>query len=151
MKELKDIDSVASLPPEMQDKAAFFMQKVLEKKPFDVYGVPEVYARRSSATCRPPSPGTTVTLSPPLYPKVDLGTAEPAHVRGPDAHHQGQVGRRYPSAGLAILYAKLARIVLWDGKITVLLAALWILIMHYLDFARSRWRSRRSCRSASGC
>jgi predicted RND superfamily exporter protein len=43
-------------------------------------------------------------------------------------------GKEYRSAGLAILYAKLARIVLFDGKLTVLLAALWILLMHYLDF-----------------
>src|SRR5690606_1862314 len=40
----------------------------------------------------------------------------------------------FHSAGLPVLYAKLARIVLFDGKLTVLLAAVWILLMHYLDF-----------------
>ena len=42
------------------------------------------------------------------------------------------------SAGLAVIYARLARIVLWDGKVTVILATLWILLMHYLDFRSVR-------------
>ena len=37
-------------------------------------------------------------------------------------------GHQYHSAGSPILFARLARIVLWDGKITVILAALWILV-----------------------
>ncbi|MFO0595619.1 MAG: MMPL family transporter [Myxococcaceae bacterium] len=129
--ELKDID-VASLPPEMQDKAAFFM-KVLEKKPFDVYGVPEVYASqfRHLPTTKPENHGYLTFL----YPKVDLWDGKNLLTFADQTRTiKGKSGAEYPSAGLAILYAKLARIVLWDGKITVLLAALWILIMHYLDF-----------------
>ena len=38
------------------------------------------------------------------------------------------------AAGAAQLFARLARIVLGDGQLTVLLVTLWILVMHFLDF-----------------
>jgi hypothetical protein len=129
--ELKDID-VKSLPPDMQDKAAFFL-KVLEKKPFDVNGVPETYASmfRHLPTTKPENHGYLTFL----YPKVDLWDGKNLLAFADQTRViKGQSGKEYLSAGLAILYAKLARIVLWDGKVTVLLAALWILVMHYLDF-----------------
>jgi uncharacterized protein len=50
------------------------------------------------------------------------------------SHLVGKSGRVYHAAGSAILYAKLARIVLGDGRLTLLLTALWILLMHYADF-----------------
>lgn len=129
--ELKDIE-VASLPPEMQEKAAFFM-KVLEKKPFDVYGVPKIYADqfRNLPTTRPENHGYLTFL----YPKVDLWDGKNMLAFADQTRViKGKSGAEYHSAGLALLYAKLARIVLWDGKLTVLLAAIWILLMHYLDF-----------------
>src|SRR5690606_30382547 len=43
-------------------------------------------------------------------------------------------GAQYRSAGSPILYAILARIVLWDGQVTLVITALWILLMHFLDF-----------------
>lgn len=129
--ELKDID-VESFPPEVQDKAAFF-KRVLEKKPFDVYGVPELYASLFThlPTTKPENHGYLTFL----YPKVDLWDGKNLLAFADQVNLiEGKSGTKYQSAGLAILYAKLARIVLFDGKLTVLLAALWILIMHYLDF-----------------
>lgn len=129
--ELKDIE-VSSLPPEMQDKAAFFM-KVLEKKPFDETGVPAIYADQFKhlPTTKPENHGYLTFL----YPKVDLWDGKNMLAFADETRViKGRSGAEYQSAGLALLYAKLARIVLWDGKLTVVLAALWILVMHYLDF-----------------
>ncbi len=133
--ELKDIE-VASLPPDVQEKAAFFM-KVLEKQPFDVNGVPQVYADQFKhlATTQPENHGYLTFL----YPKVDLWDGKNMLAFADETRIiKGKSGAEYQSAGLALLYAKLARIVLWDGKLTVVLAALWILIMHYLDFRSAK-------------
>ncbi len=129
--ELKDID-IGSLPPEVQEKASFF-KKVLEKEPFGVKGVPPVYADLfvSLPTTKPENQGYLTFI----YPKVDLWDGKNL-LKFADATTliKGASGKEYHSAGLAILYAKLARIVLFDGQLTVVLAALWILVMHYLDF-----------------
>jgi hypothetical protein len=116
----------------MQEKAAFFM-RVLEKKPFDVNGVPEIYASlfRHLPTTKPENHGYLTFL----YPKVDLWDGKNLMLFADQTNLiEGKSGKKYQSAGLAILYAKLAHIVLFDAKLTVLLAALWILVMHYLDF-----------------
>ncbi len=129
--ELKDIE-VSSLPPEMQEKAAFFM-KVLEKKPYGVTEVPPVYAEmfKHLPTTKPENHGYLTFL----YPKVDIWDGSKLLAFADETRViKGVSGKEYHSAGLAILYAKLARIVLYDAKLTVLLAALWILVMHYLDF-----------------
>lgn len=129
--ELKDIE-VTSLPPDVQEKAEFFF-KVLAKKPFDVTGVPDIYASQfvHLPTTKPENHGYLTFL----YPKVDLWDGKNMLAFADETRIiTGKSGTQYQSAGLALLYAKLARIVLWDGKVTVLLAALWILIMHYLDF-----------------
>lgn len=129
--ELKDIE-VSSLPPEMQEKAGFFL-KVLEKKAYGVEGVPDVYAKmfKHLPTTKPENHGYLTYV----YPKVDMWDGKNL-IKFADQTTviTGKSGKKYQSAGLAILYAKLARIVLWDGQLTVVLAALWILIMHYLDF-----------------
>ncbi|MDP3236868.1 MAG: MMPL family transporter [Myxococcales bacterium] len=129
--ELKDID-VKSLPPEMQDKADFFM-KVLSKEPFQVDGVPEVYAAnfRSLPETKAENKGYLTFL----YPKIDLWDGKNLiKFANQSSVVKGVSGKEYRGAGLPILYAKLAEIVLHDGKVTVLLAGIWILVMHYLDF-----------------
>ncbi len=129
--ELRDIE-VESLPPELQERAAFFL-RVLEKKPFDVHGVPALYANLFThlPTTKPENHGYLTFL----YPKVDLWDGKNLMAFADQTRViEGKSGAKYQSAGLAILYAKLARIVLFDGKLTVLLAGLWILLMHYLDF-----------------
>lgn len=129
--ELKEID-VESLPPELQDKAAFFF-KVLQKKPYPVEEVPALYAQMFThlPTTRPENHGYLTFI----YPKVDLWDGANLMKFADETRIiKGASGKEYHSAGLAVLYAKLARIVLFDGKLTVVLAALWILVMHYLDF-----------------
>ena len=129
--QLQDIP-VESLPPELQDNAAFF-KRLLDKKPFDVNGVPETYAKlfRNLPTSKPENQGYLTFL----YPKVDLWDGKNLMLFADQTNLiEGKSGKKYQSAGLAILYAKLARIVLFDAKLTVLLACLWILVMHYLDF-----------------
>ena len=129
--DLKEIN-VESLPPELQDKATFF-KKVLHARPFDVSGVPDVYAQqfRNLPTTRPENQGYLTYI----YPGVDLwnGKNMLAFADTIDTITTAS-GKQFHGAGLPILYAKLARIVLFDGKVTVLLATLWILLMHFLDF-----------------
>lgn len=129
--ELKDID-VASLPPEMQEKAALF-KRILAKRPYGVDEVPEVYASMFNhlPSTKPENHGYLTFI----YPGVDLWDGKKMMEFADQVRIiKTSDGKEYRSAGLAILYATLARIVLFDGKLTVILATLWILLMHYLDF-----------------
>ncbi|WP_052519647.1 efflux RND transporter permease subunit [Archangium violaceum] len=140
--ELKDID-VAALPPEVQEKAALFM-KMLEARPYDVHGVPEIYASqfRHLPETKPENHGYLTFI----YPSVDLWDGKKMltfvdqtnHIPTPEVKDaQGNViaeAQVRRAAGAAQLFARLARIVLGDGQLTVLLVTLWILVMHYLDF-----------------
>src|SRR5262249_18764498 len=47
-------------------------------------------------------------------------------------------GTAYHSAGVPILFAKLARIVLWDGKVTVMMTAVLLLVILLVDFRSIR-------------
>ncbi len=129
--DLKDID-VAALPPEMQDKAATF-KKMLEARPFDVNGVPEIYAKqfRHLPTTKPENHGYLTFI----YPSVDLWDGKlMLQFADETSVIKTASGKEFRSAGAAQLYARLARIVLKDGQLTVVLVALWILIMHFADF-----------------
>lgn len=129
--ELKEID-VEALPPEMQEKAAAF-KRMLEARPFDVNGVPEIYAKqfRHLPATKPENHGYLTFI----YPSVDLWDGK---LMLQFADETGVIktasGKEFRSAGAAQLYARLARIVLKDGQLTVILVALWILIMHFADF-----------------
>jgi len=133
--ELKEIDP-AALPPEMQSKAELF-KKILDVKPFDVRGVPELYASqfRHLPTTRPENHGYLTFV----YPAVDLFEGKNM-LQFTDQTYELKTkgGKIYHSAGLPILYAKLARIVLQDGWITVILAGIWILVMHFADFRNTK-------------
>ncbi len=129
--ELKDID-VASLPPEMQEKATLF-KRILAKRPYGVEDVPEVYAAnfRHLPTTKPENHGYMTFV----YPSVDLWDGKKMMNFAEETKLiKLSDGREYRAAGLAILYATLAKIVLFDGKVTVILATIWILLMHFLDF-----------------
>lgn len=140
--ELKDID-VAALPPETQEKATLFM-KMLEARPFDVHGVPEVYASqfRHLPETKPENHGYLTFI----YPNVDLWDGkkmltfvdQTSNIPTPEIKDAtGKViapAMERRAAGSAPLFGRLARIVLSDGKLTVLLVTLWILVMHFLDF-----------------
>jgi uncharacterized protein len=140
--ELADVD-VNALPPEAQDKAALFM-KMLEAKPYDVNGVPANYAAQFThlPETKPENHGYLTFI----YPAVDLWDGKKmlafadqtsdiptpevkdasGKVLAPPEHHR--------AAGAAPLFARLARIVLSDGKWAVVWVTIWILFMHYLDF-----------------
>ena len=129
-RELADID-VESLPPELQDKAKGFFD-ALAVQPWGVEGVPEIYASqfRALPTSRPENRGYLTYL----YAKKDLRNGKELVRFADQVHHiRTASGRVYRASGPAILYAMLARTVLRDGCLTVLLAALWILAMHYID------------------
>ncbi len=129
--ELKDID-VAALPPEMQEKASLF-EKILSARPFGVEGVPEIYAKqfRHLPTTKPENHGYLTFI----YPSVDLWDGKlMLQFADETSVITTKDGKEYRAAGAAPLYARLARIVLADGKLTVILVAVWILIMHFADF-----------------
>lgn len=130
--ELSDID-IDSLPPELQEKAKFFTQ-VLNVKPFDVNGLPDSYAVqfRHLPTTKPENHGYLTFV----YAGVDLWDG----AQMLDFVDQTRVveagGKTFRAAGLPILYGVLARIVLFDGRLMLLVTAIWILGMHWLDFRK---------------
>jgi hypothetical protein len=116
----------------MQEKAALF-KKILSAKPFDVHGVPEIYAKqfRHLPTTKPENHGYLTFI----YPSVDLWDGKlMLQFADETSVITTASGKEFRAAGAAPLYARLARIVLADGKLTVLLVSLWILIMHFADF-----------------
>lgn len=129
--ELKDIE-VSSLPPELQEKAEMF-QQMLEARPFGVEEVPEIYAQqfRNLPSAQPENKGYLTFI----YPGVDLWESKKMLEFANQTYEiTGASGQKYYSAGTTILYSRLARIVLADGRLTLVLTALWILLMHYADF-----------------
>ncbi|MGE6758628.1 efflux RND transporter permease subunit [Corallococcus interemptor] len=148
--ELKEID-VKALPPETQEKAAMFF-KMLEARPFDVHNVPEIYASqfRHLPTTSPENHGFLTFI----YPSVDLWdgkqmlqfadqTSSIKAMVTPGKFTQGgptgaPVEKEFRAAGATQLYASLARMVLKDAKLTVILTALWILVMHFADFRNAK-------------
>ncbi|OJH42473.1 efflux RND transporter permease subunit [Cystobacter ferrugineus] len=140
--ELKDID-VSALPPETQDKAELFM-KMLEARPFDVHGVPANYREQfiHLPETKPENHGYLTFI----YPAVDLWDGkkmldfadQTSSIPTPEIKDaSGKViasAQIHRAAGAAPLFARLARIVLADGKLAVFLVTLWILFMHFLDF-----------------
>lgn len=129
--ELKDIDP-ENLPPELQENAKTFF-RMLNATPYDIEGLPETYRLQFShlPTTKPENHGWLTYI----YPQVDLWdgknmmrfAAQTEQITAAD-------GTEFRSAGLPILYAKLADIVLFDGKLTVALTAAWIFIVLLLDF-----------------
>lgn len=129
--ELSEIDP-AALPPQYQDKAQTFF-KMLSARPFDVNGVPQNYKEQFQhlPTTRPENHGYLTFL----YPAVDLWNGKTVMNFADELRTiKTDGGKEFHAAGAPMLYARLSKIVLKDGQLTVLLAALWILVMHYLDF-----------------
>jgi predicted RND superfamily exporter protein len=129
--ELKDIDPSA-LPPDMQDKAALF-KRILAVRPFDAEQVPAIYKElfQNLPTALPENRGWLTFI----YPNVDTWDGRKMLDFADQTHfiHTAS-GKEFRAAGVPILYSRLARMVLHDGKLAVLLVTLWILLMHYADF-----------------
>ncbi|HET6345188.1 MAG TPA: MMPL family transporter, partial [Myxococcota bacterium] len=129
--ELKDFD-MSVLPDNLQGKRALF-DKVLNAKPFGVHEVPEIYASQfyNLPSSAPENRGVLTYI----YPRVDLWDGKQMlQFADQTSTITTAAGHTYHGAGSPILFATLARIVLFDGRVTVLLATLWILVMHFLDF-----------------
>jgi predicted RND superfamily exporter protein len=124
------------LPPELADKLPM-LEKMLAAEPYGLDAVPATYANQFThlPSTRPENRGYLTFI----YPAVDLLDGKKMLEFADQADHiVADSGAVYHAAGLTSLYATLARIVLRDGKLTVLLATLWILLMHWLDFRSIR-------------
>ena len=120
------------LPAHWQSKREL-VEKILTVTPYGVDEVPEVY--RQMFTSLPETARQNRGYLTFIYPGVDMMDGKKLLAFNQEADViTCASGKQYRSAGLAVLFGKLATIVLWDGKLTVGLAALWILAMHYLDF-----------------
>jgi hypothetical protein len=133
--ELSQIDR-AMIPPEYEkqwDEA----QRYLRVEPFDLSGVPELYRRIFvHLPGTPPEHHGVLTF---IYPVVDLWDGKQM-LRFADEVETLRThdGREYHAAGLPILFAKLARIVLWDAKQTVALTAVLLLGILLVDLRSLR-------------
>lgn len=133
--ELKDIKP-ESLPPDLQEKGRLFL-KMLEAEPYGLETVPAIYHELFThiSTTKPENQGWLTFL----YPKVDLWDGRNMlQFSDETAEIKTKEGNTWRSAGAPILYAKLARIVLFDGKLSVFLTAVWIFFILYLDFRSLR-------------
>ncbi len=129
-----------ALPPDMQDKFDIAM-KMLSAKPYGIEGVPENY--RLTFRELPTTPAKTadgldahgyLTF---IYPGVDLhDSKEMLKFVDQTRVITTESGKQFRSAGLPILFALLARMVLNDGVWMVVFTGLWILAMHWLDFRK---------------
>jgi uncharacterized protein len=128
--------TVAALPPELQEQGALF-EKILNARPFGVDGVPHIYRSQFThlPTTRPENHGWLTFI----YPDVDLwdGKRMLEFVRQTEEITTDD-GTVFRAAGLPILYGTLAKIVLYDGKLTVGLTAVWILLILLLDLRSLR-------------
>ncbi len=124
--------NVEDLPQDQRAGADQFLQ-ALQAKPYSINDVPAVYSSQFKELpgSKPENRGYLTFL----YAKEDLRNGKAMGRFADQVHHiHCASGRTYESAGPAILYAMLARTVLRDGIWAVILAALWILAVHYLDF-----------------
>ena len=129
--ELSDVDQKL-FPDDQQANIALF-NKILEAKPYGLDSLPETYRLmfKELPTAKPENKGFLTFI----YPRVDLWDGKQMLEF---ADQTGVVttasGKEFRSAGAPTLFARLARIVLWDGKFALILTTLWILLMHFLDF-----------------
>lgn len=126
----------AAIPPEYEkqwDEAYAYMSA----KPFGFDDIPAVYKSSFThlATSLPENHGYLTFI----YPSVDLWDGKQM-LRFADEIEELHApnGKVYNSAGGPILFAKLARIVLHDGKLTVMLTGLFLLLTLLVDFRSVR-------------
>jgi predicted RND superfamily exporter protein len=129
-KELSDID-IKALPPDVQEQAGFF-KEILAARPYTVHDIPKLYQDqfRWLPETKPENRGILTFI----YPKVDLRDGQLMLKFADEVREvQTSVALRH-GAGSPLLFARLARMVLRDGYLTVILTTIWILFMHFLDF-----------------
>jgi len=133
--ELAEIDR-KSLPAELEGKWDEAM-KLLDAKPYTLAEVPPQYRDlfKNLATSKPENAGYLTFV----YPTVDLWDGKQM-MKFADEVETLELpnGEVFHSAGLAVIFAKLARIVLFDGRLTMLLTALLLVVILYFDFKSVR-------------
>jgi predicted RND superfamily exporter protein len=134
--ELKDIDQ-SSLPPDLQERAGLFF-RMLDARPYTVEGLPRHYIDqfRELPTTKPENKGFLTFI----YPGVDLYEGKRMMAFAAQVEDLKTAdGQVFHGAGLPILFAKLADIVLFDARLTVGLTALWIFAVLWLDFKKLKY------------
>jgi uncharacterized protein len=121
-----------ALPPELQEKGAL-AEKILSAKPYGVEDLPRFYRQQfvHLPTTKPENHGWLTFI----YPTVDLYDGKNMLLFAEQTEQiRTADGSTFRAAGLPILYAMLAKIVLFDGKVTVALTAAWLLFILLVDF-----------------
>lgn len=131
-KELSEIDR-ESLPPEFQDKWDLAM-KYLAAKPYDIDGVPQHLRQmfESIETARPENRGFLTFI----YPVVDLWDGKQMLKYAEEVEEIPVDAGTFNAAGAPILFAKLAKIVLFDARFSVILTFFLLLGILLVDFRR---------------
>ncbi len=127
---------VDAIPEEHQDNYKKLLA-LLDTKPYDLADVPTQIAGQFThlPSTRPENHGYLTFL----YPKVDLWDGKQMLQFNDEVEEiKTKAGATYRSAGSPILFAKLARIVLWDGKFTVALTTVLLLLILAADFRSAR-------------
>ena len=101
----------------------------LDVKPFDLAGVPDHYRRQFKNVPDSKHKGYLTFL----YPKVALWDSRDLLAFSEQVSELKVGDKTYYSTGMAILFARLAEIVLRDGKLFTLLAALAILVILFIS------------------
>lgn len=133
--ELEEIDR-ASLTPEIEEKWDKGI-KYLRARPFELDAVPAHLRSMfiSLPTARPENRGVLTFV----YPVVDLWDGKQMLKFAEEVEEiQTADGETYNAAGMPILFAKLARIVLFDGKFSVALTAILLLLVLLVDLRSPR-------------
>ena len=133
--ELADIE-VDAIPEEHQENYKKLLA-YLEVKPYGLDDVPpQLRAQFTHLPTTSPQNQGFLTF---IYPKVDLWDGKQMLQFNDQVEViKTKAGPEYRSAGGPILFAKLARIVLWDGKFTVALTTILLLLILVADFRSFR-------------
>jgi predicted RND superfamily exporter protein len=128
--ELAGIDP-SVLPPEYADKWAMAM-KYLDAKPYTLDEVPEIYRNLfvNLPTTQPENHGFLTFI----YPKVDLWDGKNVIAFSEQVENiAAKDGQTYHAAGSSVLMATLAKIVLSDTNVFIVLTLVLLLLIMWLD------------------
>ena len=133
--ELAEIE-VDAIPEEHRDNYKKLLA-YLDVQPYDLEQVPMTLRKQFGhlPTTQPENHGYLTFI----YPRVDLWDGKQMLQFNDQVEEiKAKTGQMFRSAGGPILFAKLARIVLWDGKFTVALTAVLLLLILVIDFRSIR-------------
>jgi predicted RND superfamily exporter protein len=131
--ELKEMElDRDALPEDIRDKYDLAIQ-YLETKPYALDQVPDIYRKQFThlPQTRPENHGFLTFI----YPVVDLWDGKQMLRFADEVEHiQTKDGTEFRAAGLPILFAHLARIVLHDGRFSVTLTLALLVLILLVDF-----------------